>query len=83
MAQIRKTKKGPVPHKVLSDRGEHLDQAHQRQHRSNICAGETVVVDGDTRIEIGQQCPTCKRRVRGHNHVNGDHHKGTVKRHTR
>ncbi len=79
----KKTKKGPVPHKVLSDRGVHLEQMHQKQQDSNIRHGQPVVIgqndNGDNVIvNIGQKCPKCKRSVRGPNHANGEHHLGIV-----
>lgn len=69
-----------IEHKVLSDRGVFLERAHQRQQSSNINAGMEVVVGEDVRVKIGQRCPVCNKRVRGPNHVNGTHHKGTVAR---
>lgn len=72
-----------TPHKVLSDRGLNLERANQAQQNSNINSGKVIVVGEDVRVEIGQQCPVCKKRVRGLNHAEGAHHKGTVNRRTR
>lgn len=72
---------GPVPHEILTDRGVMLERAHLAQHDSNIHYGQSVVVnqDGagnDIAVKIGQKCPVCQKRVRGLNHIEGDHHKG-------
>jgi hypothetical protein len=72
----------------LSDRGIHLEQAHQRQSRTNCNFGLKVVIGqddngGDIVIIIGSKCPKCRFTVRGINHAIGAHHKGTVTRHTR
>lgn len=86
MAKFQKnTKRGPVPHRVLSDRGVHLEQMHQKQQYSNIRHGQSVVIyqndNGDNVIvKIGQKCPKCNKRVRGPNHAQGAHHLGTVKK---
>lgn len=74
-------KREPIPQKVISERGMQLEQAHQRQQGSNINAGMEVVITEDIRVKVGQRCPICKKRVRGLNHVNGNHHKGLVARH--
>ena len=76
-------KRGSVPHKVLTDRGVHLEQANQRQQGSNIHTGKMADGGEGIRIQIGSRCPSCGKRVRGLNHVNGDHHRGIVKKHTR
>lgn len=81
----RQKDKNPVQHTVLSDRGVHLGQAHERQQNSNIRHGQPVVIgqndDGaDIVVKIGQKCPVCNKRVRGVNHTGGDHHRKTVKR---
>lgn len=81
----RNTKKGPVPHKVLSERGIHLEQAHQRQQGINIHTGKTVVIGQndngeDITVQIGHRCPKCRKRVRGLNHAEGAHHNGGVTR---
>lgn len=82
MGRLQKTneKHGPAVHNVLSDRGVHLAQAHQRQQNSNIRTGQLVIVGDNIRVEIGQRCPVCKKRVRGPNHVSGDHHRGIITR---
>lgn len=84
MANFNRTKKGPVPHKVLSDRGVFLEQAHDRQQCSSIGFGQKVVVGQndngeDIVVTQGQKCPSCRMRVRGPDHVNGMHHRGTVR----
>ena len=70
--------KAPVVNKVLTERGLHLEKAHQAQQNSNVRTGQPVAITDDIRVEIGQQCPVCNKRVRGPNHIEGDHHKGTV-----
>lgn len=77
------TKKGPVLHKVLSDQGVHLEQAHRRSENSNILHDQTAFTmqsssGSDFAVKVGKRCPQCKMRVRGLNHEQGDHHKGTV-----
>lgn len=79
----KQSEKKLVLDKILSDRGEHLRQAHQAQQESNIHNDQPVVIgqnkDGeDIRIRIGSKCPTCRMRVRGPNHVEGAHHRGVV-----
>lgn len=74
-------KKGPVPHKVLSDRGVFLEQRHNVSENSNIHHGATAFSflndSGQLiNVKVGQQCPVCKKRVRGIKHEDGDHHKG-------
>ena len=75
-------KKGvSVPHKILSDRGVRLEHAYQTGENSNINHGQTVVIerkeDGNhVIVKIGSKCPKCKMRVRGLNHVEGNHHRG-------
>ena len=73
--------RGPVPHKILSDRGIHLERCRIQAENSNLMHGMTAfsfLDDNNQSIEvkIGQKCPICKNRVRGLNHENGDHHKG-------
>lgn len=86
MARNKKnTKKGPVPYKILSDRGVHLQQVHQRQQGSNIHTGEMVVIGQDDKgkdiiATVGQRCPICNKRIRGLNHTEGAHHQGNVPR---
>ena len=86
MAKFTKNiKKGPVPHKVLSDRGVLLEQASQRRHCSSIGFGQTAFVwtnpsGKEVPVKIGQECPKCKKRVRGFNHTEGAHHNGTASR---
>jgi len=75
------SKEDSAPHTIISERGMFLEQAHQRQQNSNVNTGMDVVITEDIRVKIGQRCPTCKRRVRGLNHVNGAHHRGMVFRH--
>lgn len=79
----KNAKKSPVPHNVLSDRGVHLEQAHQRHQGSNILAGTVVKISEKVSVKVGEICPVCKKKVRGIDHVNGIHHRGLVKRHTR
>lgn len=74
-------KRGPVPHKILSDRGVHLEQCRITSENSNLMHGMPAFSFMDNSgksvsVLIGQQCPVCKKRVRGLNHENGDHHKG-------
>lgn len=81
MANFNKNKKGPLEHKVLSDRGVHLEQTSLRQQCSSIGFGQKITVgqsdNGDDIIVTqGQKCPKCKKRVRGVNHVDGYHHRG-------
>jgi len=94
MANRKDVQKGAVPHKVMSDRGVHLAQAHQRQYNANIRLqrsrlNTTQVVIGqdengdDIRVEFGSICPKCKMRVRGPNHASGMHHRGVVPRQSR
>lgn len=76
-------KRGPVEHKVLSDRGVHLEQRNNSMANSSINHGCPVVVGQDSggkdiSVKIGQKCPKCKMRVRGFKHAEGDHHRGTV-----
>jgi hypothetical protein len=76
-----KTKKGPVEHKVLSDRGVHLEQCSFRQQCSSIGFGRKITVgqDGngdDIVVTQGQKCPKCRMKVRGPNHAEGHHHRG-------
>ena len=85
MAQFNRknTKRGPLEHKVLSDRGVHLEQAHQRQGSSSLGFGQKIIIgENDNNEDIvvtqGQKCPKCKMRVRGPNHVDGTHHRGIV-----
>lgn len=85
MAKNQKTtKKGAkVPHKVLSDRGLHLEKSQQALENSNIFHGRSVIVGQndngeDVVVKIGQECPKCHKRVRGPNHAEGTHHRGTV-----
>ncbi len=83
MSNHEKKKGGTVPHKVLSDRGVFLEKAHQATASSSIHYGRSVVVcqngcGDDIIVKIGQRCPSCRRRVRGPNHVNGAHHRGVV-----
>lgn len=85
---IKNTKKGPVPHKVLSDRGVHLESSNRASENSNILHGRTAFMWADQGgkeipVKVGQRCPKCKMRVRGINHESGAHHKGTVTRHRR
>jgi len=89
MAKKQKnTKKGPVPHQVLSDRGVHLEQAHHRQQGSNVHHGEPIVIGQDDEgkdivVKVGQRCPVCQKRIRGLNHLEGAHHAGNVPKHSR
>jgi hypothetical protein len=78
--------------KSISERGMHLEAAHERQQNSNIHAGKMVVVgeikneNGETEkimTEIGSRCRLCGNRVRGLNHINGAYHKGNVPKHSR
>lgn len=74
-------KRGLVPHKVLSDYGVHLEKGHRMSQESNINHGMPVFSflnkEGKSiTIKVGDKCPICKKRVRGLNHENGDHHKG-------
>ena len=85
MAKNQKnTKKGKrVTHKVLSDRGLHLEKALRASENSNILHGRSVIVGQndngeDVIVKIGQKCPKCHKRVRGPNHAEGTHHKGIV-----
>lgn len=90
MARRQESKKAPIPHKVFSDRGLRLEKAHKEQHNSNLNHDQTVVIDPDKDgtgepviVKIGQRCPKCGKRVRGPNHVKGDHHLRRVPKHTR
>ncbi len=89
MARTSESKKrGPVPHKIFSDRGLRLEKAHTAQECSNIHYGKPVVIGqdeqgDDIRVNIGDVCPKCRKKVRGFNHEEGAHHRGTVKRHSR
>ncbi len=81
-------KHGPVPHKVFTDRGLTLERINQSQQNTNINYGQSVVVDQDSEgrdisVKIGSKCPKCRKRVRGLNHADGDHHKGIIPKHTR
>lgn len=40
----------------------------------------TVLVDG-AEVVIGSPCPSCGCKVRGSDHANGNHHKGTIPLH--
>ncbi len=85
---IKKTHKKPVPHKVLSDRGVLLENAHLNGQGTSVSRGQVAVIgekeDGSPiTVDIGDRCPKCRKRVRGPNHAEGSHHNGTVKRHTR
>lgn len=76
----RNEKRGPVPHKILSDRGVHLDKTHRMSQSNNINHGMTAFSflkdNGDcVFVKVGEKCPICKKSVRGINHENGDHHK--------
>ncbi|KKN91187.1 hypothetical protein LCGC14_0220530 [marine sediment metagenome] len=78
---------GPIVHKVFNDRGLHLERVHLDSLGSNLNHGRPVVIGQgengeDISVKIGQKCPRCKMRVRGFNHANGAHHKGTVVRHS-
>lgn len=82
------SKKTSVPHKVLSDHGVRLEEAHKRQHCGSIGYGQKVVIgqnnDGtDIIVKQGQRCPDCRKRVRGPNHADGMHHKGIVPKNAR
>lgn len=90
MAKFRgkQEKRSLVPHKVFTDRGLILERTHQAQQNTNINHDQSVVVGQDNEgkdisVKIGSKCPICNKRVRGLNHVNGDHHKRTVPKHTR
>ena len=81
--QKKNEKRGPVKHKVLSDRGVHLEQRNIAATNSSILHGLPAIVGQDAEgkdimVKIGQKCPKCNMRVRGFNHANGDHHRGTV-----
>ena len=84
MAKFQKNeKRGPVPHKVLTDRGVYLEQRHTATQNSSIHHGKSAVIgqkdDGsDIVAKIGQKCPNCRFRVRGVNHAEGAHHRGMV-----
>ena len=85
---IKKTKKGPVPHKVLSDRGVLLENAHLSGQGNCLNRGQSAVIGenrdgGPITADIGDHCPKCGMKVRGLNHAQGIHHLGTVKRHSR
>ncbi len=85
---IKKTKKGPVPHKILSDRGVLLENAHLDGQGGSVNRGQSAVIgekeDGSPiTVAIGDSCPKCRMKVRGPNHAQGSHHNGKVKRHTR
>lgn len=77
-------KKKSVPHRVLSDRGVNLEQAHLRQQDSRVGSRTAVIIQdtigNDISVALGQKCPVCKMRVRGKNHASGAHHRGTVKK---
>ncbi len=84
----KKEKNGPVPHKILNDRGLRLERANLSRQPSNINHGKSIVVgqDGggnDILAKIGSECPKCRKRIRGLNHAEGDHHKGIVPSHKR
>lgn len=81
---IKKTKKGPVQHKVLSDRGVLLENAHLQGQGICVNRGQSAVIgekeDGSPMtVDIGDSCPKCRMKVRGPNHAEGDHHNGRVK----
>ena len=81
-------KRGPIPRKVFSDRGLHLEKSSIAQQNSNIHHGEKVLIGQDAQgqpmfVKVGEECPKCRKRVRGLNHVNGDHHRGIVSRRNR
>ncbi len=78
----------PVPHKILSARGNHLIASQVASQCSSLSYGKSAVVgqngDGeDIVVKIGQHCPKCRFRVRGMNHAEGAHHKGIVHKHSR
>jgi len=89
MAKDKKnTKRGLVPHKVLSPRGEWLERANVARQNSNINNGAPIVIGQDDEgkdivVKVGQRCPVCKKRIRGLNHLEGAHHTGNVPKHSR
>ena len=90
MAKFHKKneKRGPVTHKVFSDRGLRLERASSASQCSSLNYGQSVIVgqksDGqDVVVKIGHKCPTCRFRVRGFNHAEGAHHKGMVNKRSR
>lgn len=75
-------KKGPVPHKILSDRGLHLSRCNETP-TLNILHGQTAFMHPnsngkDVSIRVGDKCPICRKKVRGLLHKDGNHHKGIV-----
>lgn len=74
-----KKKNEPVPHKVLSDRGVHLETAHRASENNNLLHGQTAFMwknpnGEEVPIKVGQICPKCRKRVRGLHHAEGYHH---------
>lgn len=83
----KKSKNSPVSVNI-SERGLQLEKANQAQQNNNVHNGTMVVIGqtengGDISIAVGNQCPICKKRVRGLHHASGMHHKGTVPRNSR
>lgn len=76
-------KTNPSLSKILTPRGEWLVRSHQLSQGTSINHGQPVGAirkeDGtDIVVHVGELCPTCNCRIRGLNHMNGDHHNKRV-----
>lgn len=85
MAKFHKssTKGKTVPHKILTERGEHLSKTHLASQGGSINRGQSIVIENGVVVQIGEQCPKCRKRVRGLNHTDGNHHRGVAVDHRR